>query len=183
MNTTRLSKTLTAALNVQLSLEAQASQLYLSYGAWVHTHGLRGMSAFLFRHAQEERKHMMKILEYILERGGHVQITALPAPPSDPDSVKTCFEGIFTHEVSNTKGIYAVVKMSLVEEDWATWNFMQWFVKEQVEEEDFAADLLDRLQLLGGEKPNLAGLYELDKEMGKQVDAVQPVETAATDIA
>lgn len=180
MNTTRLSKTLGDALNVQLSLEAQASQLYLAYGAWVYTHGLRGMSAFLFRHAQEERKHMMKILGYILERGEHVHITALQAPPSNPTSLRACFEGIFEHEVSNTKGIYAVVKMSLKEEDWATWNFMQWFVKEQVEEENFAADLLERLNLLGGDTPNVAGLYELDKEMGKQVDEGSVEEIAAS---
>ena len=183
MNTTRLSKTLAVALNVQLSLEAQASQLYLAYGSWVHTQGLRGMAAFLFRHAAEERTHMMKLLGYILERGEQVQIAALPAPPHNPVSLRACFEGIFTHEVDNTKAIYAVVKMSHAEEDWATWNFLQWFVREQVEEESFATDLLDRLALLGGEKPNLAGLYELDKEMGKQIDEAQATENAATGLA
>ena len=67
MNTNRLSKTLTAALNMQLTKEAYASQIYLSYGAWANHQGYAGIANFLFRHAQEERNHMMKILEYILK--------------------------------------------------------------------------------------------------------------------
>lgn len=167
MNTTRLSQTLADALNAQLTLEAQASQMYLAYGAWVHSHGLPGIAAFLFRHAQEERKHMMKILTYVLDRGEQVVIAALVAPPGNPTSLKDCFEGIFLHEVDNTKAIYAVLKLSQAEEDWATWNFLQWFVKEQVEEETFAMELLDRLKHMGGDKPNPAALYELDKDLAK----------------
>lgn len=170
MNTNRLSKTVADALNVQLTREAEASQLYLAYGAWVHSHGLPGIGAFLFRHAEEERKHMMRILNYILERGDQVVIAALVAPPANPANLKECFEGVFLHEVENTKGIYSVLKLSHTEEDWATWNFLQWFVKEQVEEETFAIALLDRLKRMGGEKSNSGALYELDEEMAKQND-------------
>jgi ferritin len=147
MNTNRLSKTIAAALNAQMTKEAQASQIYLSYASWAESQGYSGTSNFLFRHAQEERNHMMKILEYILKRGAKVVVTAIPAPPGDPTSMNNCFEKILAHEIDNTKGIYELVKLSFDEGDWATWNFMQWFVKEQVEEETLAMDLLNKLKL------------------------------------
>src|SRR6186713_2300753 len=128
MNTNRLSDTLCKALNEQMTKEAHAAQIYLSYGCWADSQGFGGIANFLFRHAQEERNHMMKILEYILKRGSTVKVAAIPAPPSDPTNINDCFEKVFEHEVDNTKAVYKVVKMCLAEEDWATWNFMQWFV-------------------------------------------------------
>ena len=97
MDTNRLSKTLAAALNAQISKEAHASQIYLSYAAWADNQGFSGIANFLFRHAQEERSHMMKILEYILKRGAVVQVAAIPAPPDSPISLNNCFEKIFKH--------------------------------------------------------------------------------------
>jgi ferritin len=142
MDTNRISKTITAALNAQMTKEAHASQIYLSYAAWADRQGFAGIATFLFRHAQEERNHMMKIVEYILKRGGEVEVTAIPAPPENPVNINNCFEKVFEHEVDNTKAIYKVVKLSHEEEDWATYNFMQWFVLEQVEEETLAMNLL-----------------------------------------
>src|ERR1700691_4643480 len=142
MDTNRLSKTIAAALNEQMTKEAHASQIYLSYAAWADHQGFEGTANFLFRHAQEERNHMMKVLEYILKRGAEVKVTAIPAPHSHPPDMKNCFEKVFEHEVENTQAIYKIVKMSLDEQDWATWNFMQWFVKEQIEEETLAMNLL-----------------------------------------
>ncbi|MBK5273413.1 MAG: ferritin [Bacteroidia bacterium] len=166
MNTNRLSKTIAAELNEQMTKEAHASQIYLSYAAWANRQGFGGIANFLFRHAQEERNHMMKILEYILKRGAKVHVTAIPAPPDNPVSINNCFEKVFEHEVDNTKAIYTLVKMSLEEEDWATWNFMQWFVKEQIEEETLAMNLLDKMKIAGGEKANHNDLYSLDRDMG-----------------
>ena len=170
MKTNRLSKTLTAALNGQMTKEAQASQIYLSYAAWVENQGFSGIANFLFRHAEEERNHMMKILEYILNRGAEVQVSAISAPPKNPVSINNCFEKVFEHEVDNTNSIYKLVKMSLQEEDWATWNFMQWFVKEQIEEETLAMSLLDKIKIAGGEKINSHTLYAMDKDLGNTPD-------------
>jgi ferritin len=170
MNTNRLSKTLAAALNAQMTKEALASQIYLSYAAWADNSGFCGIANFLFRHAQEERNHMMKILEYILKRGGEARVTAIPAPPDNPLSINNCFERVFEHEVDNTKAIYKVVKMSLEEEDWATWNFMQWFVKEQTEEETLALSLLDKVRIAGGVKASSDALYSLDRDLEKTPD-------------
>ena len=170
MNTNRLSKTLRSALNTQMTKEAYASQIYLSYGSWAASQGYDGIANFLFRHANEERTHMMKILEYIIERGAKVNVEAIGAPPSDPKSVQECFEKAFAHEVDNTNGIYKIVKMSQDEEDWATWNFIQWFVREQSEEETMVMNMLDKLKIAGGEKASGESLYSLDRDMRSTPD-------------
>ncbi len=180
MKTNRLSDTLTKALNEQLTKEAHASQIYLSYAAWADNEGYAGISNFLFRHAAEERNHMMKILEYILKRGAKAIIVAIPAPPSNPTSIYNCFEKVFEHEVDNTSAVYKIVKMSLVEEDWATWNFIQWFVKEQTEEETLALSLLDKIKISGGEKATATALYELDKDMATTSDEVTLAQNVTT---
>ena len=170
MNTNRLSPALTEALNAQMTREAHAAQIYLSYGAWAENLGYGGVANFLFRHAQEERNHMMKILEYILKRGAEVKVTAIPAPPPNPTNIQNCFEKIFEHEVDNTNAVYKVVKMSFTEEDWATWNFMQWFVKEQTEEETLAQELLDKIKIAGGKDMDHNTLYSLDRDLQRTPD-------------
>jgi ferritin len=177
MNTNRLSDTLRSGLNAQMTKEASASQTYLSYAVWADSEGFEGIANFLFRHAQEERNHMMKILEYILERGAKVTVEAIPAPPPHPTSVQDCFEKVFQQEIENTQGIYKLVKMSLTEEDWATWNFMQWFVKEQTEEETMALNLLDKIKIAGGANATGSALYSLDKDMEARPDDATLAET------
>lgn len=165
MDTNRLSKNIRSALNDQLTKEAHAAQIYLSYASWAASEGYDGIANFLFRHANEERSHMMKILEYILQRGARAIITAIPAPPPDPKGVQDCFEKAFQHEVDNTTAIYKITKMSFDESDWATWNFMQWFVKEQTEEETMVMNMLDKLKIAGGERASGESLYAFDRDM------------------
>ena len=181
MKTNRLSEMLTQALNEQMTKEAHASQIYLSYAAWADNQGYSGIANFLFRHAAEERNHMMKILEYILKRGAKAKVVAIPAPPSDPTSINNCFEKVFEHEVDNTKAVYKIVKLSLDEEDWATWNFMQWFVKEQTEEETLALSLLDKIKIAGGEKATPEALYELNKDLEKTPNDTRLAQDVTTD--
>ena len=170
MDTNRLSPTLAAAFNAQMTNEAHNAQIYLSYASWAAEQGYDGISNFLFRHANEERNHMMKFLEYILKRGAKVVVTAIPEPGPDPLSVNDCFEKVFTSEVENTGKIYDIVNMSMAEKDWATWNFMQWFVKEQTEEETLALDLLDKIKVAGGSQASDSVLYSLDRDLGGTPD-------------
>ena len=141
MNTNRLSEKMRAALNSQMTKEGHASQIYLSYGAWAAGEGYDGIANFLWRHAQEERNHMIKIMEYILERGAKVKVEAIPAPSESFD-----------------------------EGDWATRHFMQWFVKEQSEEETLALNLLDKIKIAGGEKATGSVLYSIDRDLEKAPD-------------
>ncbi len=170
-----------ASLNAQMTKENHQSQIYLSYGCWADGEGYEGISNFLFRHSKEERDHMMKILEYILKRGGKVNITEVPAPTADPTNVNDCFEKIFAQEVGNTKAIYKLVKMSFDEEDWATWNFMQWFVREQTEEENLAIELLDMIKIAGGKEATHSALFSLDKRLGIMPDEGGLAQDVTTD--
>ena len=170
INTNRLSPTLCKALNDQMTKEAHAAQIYLAYAAWADDEGYGGIANFLFRHAQEERNHMMKFLEYILERGAKVTVEAIPAPGTDPVNVQDCFEKVFQQEVSNSESIYKIVKQSFEEQDWATWNFLQWFVKEQTEEETLFMNLLDKVRIAGGDKASSDALYALDRDLEKTPD-------------
>ena len=165
METNRLSPTLAKALNEQMTAEAHNAQIYLAYGSWASDQGYEGISNFLFRHENEERNHMMKILEYILKRGAKVVVTAIADPGPNPTSVNDCFEKVFKSEVENTSKIYRIVEMSMAEKDWATWNFMQWFVKEQTEEETLAIDLLDKIKIAGGGSATHSALYALSRDL------------------
>jgi len=170
MNTNRLSKNIEAILNLQATKEAEAAQIYLSYGCWADSQGFGGVSNFLMRHAGEERNHMTKVLRYIMDRGGKVKITAIKAPPSDPKNIQDCFEKTFQHEVDNSNAIYDIVNLAHAEKDWATFNFAQWFVKEQIEEEKVVMDLLDKLKIAGGPKATDESLFNLDKYLAKAPD-------------
>ena len=173
MNTNRLSQSLCTALNAQMTKEAHASQIYLSYASWAALNGYDGIANFLFRHANEERNHMMKFLEYILERGASVIIDAIPAPGKTPASVFDCFQKAFNQEVENTESIYKIVKQSFDEADWATWNFLQWFVKEQTEEETLIMNMLDKLKIAGGEKATGESLYSIDRDLKSTPDEAE----------
>lgn len=181
MDTNRLSKKLEAALNDQMTREAHAAQIYLSYGVWADAEGYKGIANFLFRHVQEERNHMMKFLEYIQGRGGRARVVAIPAPPSDPTSINNLFEKVFQHEVDNTNAIYDLTNISHDEKDWATFNFMQWFVKEQLEEETLAMALMDKIKIAGGENAKSDALYALDQDLAKTPDEARTAEEATAD--
>lgn len=181
MNTKRISAAIETALNAQMTKEAHASQIYLSYAAWADGEGYGGVANFLFRHAHEERNHMMKILEYILKRGGTVKVTAIDAPPANPKNLMECFEKIFKHEVDNTSAVYSVVKKSMDEGDWATWNFMQWFVKEQTEEETLALNLLDKVKIAGGKDISGSALYSLDRDLEATPDDAELAQNVTTE--
>lgn len=173
MNTNRLSESLCKALNSQMTKEAHASQIYLSYASWADSQGYEGISNFLFRHANEERNHMMKFLEYILERGATVKIQSIPDPGPVPVGVYDCFEKAFQQEVGNTESIYKIVKQSFDEGDWASWNFLQWFVKEQTEEETLIMSMLDKLKIAGGKNASGESLYSIDRDLKSTPDEAE----------
>lgn len=181
MDTNRLSKTIEDILNKQVKKEGDAAQIYLSYAIWADSEGYAGVADLLFRHSGEERDHMMKVIQYIQERGGRAKVTALSTPPKDPKNLQECFEKIFQHEVDNTTAIYEIVGLSLEEKDWATWNFGQWFVKEQIEEEALVMDLLDKLKIAGGPKATNESLLYLDSKIGNKEDDADLARDASVD--
>jgi len=164
-----LSKTIENALNKQTELEADSSQYYLAMASWAETQGMNGVASFLFSHSDEERMHMLKLVKFVNERGGHGIIPSLKQPSKSFKSVQAIFEQILEHEILVSAEINKLVEICLKEKDYTTHNFLQWYVSEQIEEETLARKVLDRLKLIGGEKGGLY-LFDRDLENIKQAD-------------
>ena len=173
----RFSDTMEKALNEQMMREAYQAQVYLSYASWADVSGFPGIAAFLYKHVNEERQHMFKFLKFINDRGGHAMITAIDAPPADPKDMGDCLRKALQHEIDNSASIDAIVNLAHKEQDWATFNFGQWFVNEQIEEETLVNNLLDKYNLATELKSNNANLYGLDRDVADAPqDAVIPRE-------
>lgn len=158
------------ALNKQIELEASSSQFYLAMASWAETQGMNGTAAFLYKHSDEERMHMLKLIKFINERGGTAVIPPLTKPPKDFASIKEIFESLLEHELNVTDSINNVVDVCLSEKDYTTHNFMQWYVSEQLEEEALARNIIDKLNMIGNDK---GGLYLFDRDL--QTIAAQPI--------
>lgn len=157
-----LSSKVSNALNKQVELEASSSQYYLAMASWAETQGLNGISTFLYGHADEERMHMLKLIKFVNERGGHGVVPSLKQPPVTFKSVKAVFEEILKHEMKVTEEINGLVETTLKEKDYTTHNFLQWYVSEQIEEEALARQIVDKLKLIGDDK---GGLYFFDRDL------------------
>ncbi len=159
-----MNKRIEAALNDQIQKESSSSQFYLAMASWAENNGLNGTSQFMYKHSDEERFHMLKLIKFVNERGGKALIPAVEQPPKDYDSLEHIFELLLEHELSVTASINNVVDACLQEKDYSTHNFMQWYVSEQLEEEALARGILDKLRLIGGDK---GGLYLFDRDLEK----------------
>ncbi|CAL2101148.1 putative bacterial non-heme ferritin-like protein [Tenacibaculum sp. 190130A14a] len=163
-----LSKKIEDALNKQIKLEAESSQVYLSMACWAETQGFEGVAQFMYAHSDEERMHMLKLVKFVNERGGHAKISELAAPPTEFGSFKDMFQELFDHEVMVSQSINDLVHITLEERDYATHNFLQWYVSEQIEEEALARNILDKINLIGDDK---GGLYLFDNDVKQLVGA------------
>lgn len=157
-----LSQTIEKALNNQIKIEAESSQIYLAMACWAEVKGLEGVAGFMYNQSQEERDHMLKLVKFVNERGGHAKISELAEPNVTFKSFKEMFEMLFNHEVYVSKSINELVHISLEERDYATHNFLQWYVSEQIEEEAMARTVLDKINLIGDDK---GGLYLFDRDI------------------
>ena len=158
-----LSKKTLRALNKQVEIEASASHQYLASAAWLESQpGLDGMTEFFYKQSQEEREHMTRLMHYISMRKGVAEVPALPKPQTEFKDVKAIFETFLKNEQEVTKSINEWVGLSLKEGDYITFQFWQWYLKEQLEEENQAIKMLDELTLIGD---NRSALYSFDKDI------------------
>lgn len=144
-----LSEALNTKLNEQITHELASSQIYLSMACLCDGLGLKNMAGLFRRQTDEERTHAMKILDYMLEAGGTVQLQAIAAPPAEWASVEAAIEAALQHEKKVTGLIHGLVALADKEKDYATRSFLNWFVDEQVEEEDSFTTLLQAAKLAG----------------------------------
>jgi ferritin len=170
-----VSEKIQKALNRQLNAELYSSYLYMSMNAYFKSINLNGFANWMYYQAQEELTHAIKFYDFINSRGGRVKLAQVEAPPGDWDSPLAVFEATLEHEQKVTGLINALVELALGERDHATNIFLQWFVTEQVEEEENVGGVLEQLKLMGEAK---GGLFMIDRELAKRSPAGESVKSA-----
>ncbi|NLB79203.1 MAG: ferritin [Clostridiaceae bacterium] len=153
-------------LNQQVTHELYSAQLYLSMSSWFSEKSLDGFAKWYYMQAYEEKAHAMIIYNYIIKAGGRALLEPIKAPPLEWDSVLDVLNETIKHEEFVTSLIYNIVDVARQEKDFKVDQFFQWFIDEQVEEEDNANKNKDRYETMGMDGK---ALYLLDQEMGTRV--------------
>jgi ferritin len=160
-----LSKPIQDALNEQIKHEINSAYIYLAMSAYCESINMPGCARWLKVQWQEELEHSMKLFDYVYDRGGRVTLQAVDRPQADYASVKDVFTQVLAHEQKVTALINALYGVAVKENDYATQIEVQWFIKEQVEEEKHATEILDTLKIAGESGPSL---IMLDRHLGSR---------------
>ncbi len=160
------SEKLGTALNSQINFEFYSAHIYLSMAAYCSANDLDGFANFLTVQAEEEKFHAMKFFNFVNQMDGRVILTGMPDPKVSFDSVLDVFETSLAHEKIVTKRIYDLSDMAMEEREHATLSLLQWFIDEQVEEENNFTTLIKKIKRIGNDT---AALYMLDNELAARV--------------
>lgn len=158
----KLEKTMTKALNDQINKELASSYLYLSMSAYCEIENWRGFAKWMRVQSQEEYTHAMKIYDYILERGGKVELEAIEQPKSDFKDPVKMFSAVLEHEQKVSASIQKLYETALKENDYPTQIMLQWFITEQVEEEKSAGEIVETMKKFGDSN---VSLMMLDRQL------------------
>jgi ferritin len=159
-----ISENMQASLNKQAGDEAYASSVYLSMAMWCEAQGYEGAAKYLAASSAEEREHMTKFLQYVVDQNSQARVPAVKEPPHEFDALPEIMKSVLELEMSVAAGIHKIVEQAWQEKDFATFSWLQWFVEEQRDAEIKARNLLDRIEVIG---TDATGLYEIDKLLGK----------------
>ncbi|MAD90661.1 MAG: ferritin [Pseudoalteromonas sp.] len=151
-------------LNEQINLEFYSSNLYLQMSAWCEDKGFEGAAEFLRKHAVEEMEHMNRLFTYVSETGALPILGAIDAPPHEFKSLGDVFRTTLEHECEITKAINELTHVAFTTHDYSTFNFLQWYVAEQHEEEKLFKGILDKLELIGEDGK---ALFWIDKDLAE----------------
>ena len=162
----RLKKEVEVVLNKQLELEFDAAVVYYGMYIYFEQELFKGFAAWFKHQAGEERSHAGKIVQYMLERGAAPGVPATKAPKTTYASPLDAMKSALAHEQANTAGIHACLKAAAKADDPATIEMLQWFVKEQVEEEQWADEYVQMVQKV---QSSVGGMYAFDHAVGKRV--------------
>jgi len=155
-----LTKKVEELCNRQIEREGYSSNLYLAMASWAETKGMSGIAAWLYAQADEERAHMLKFFRYVNERNGSAIVPEFRKPAVKYKGIPEMFDEVLKHEKFISASINEVLEAAIADKDHATANWIQWFVKEQVEEESSAQQIIDKLNLAGQH-----GVYFLDRDI------------------
>jgi len=151
-------------INEQIVHEMASSNLYLSMSAYFADQNLTGFAHWMKLQAKEELEHAMKFYDYLIDRGGRVKLGQIPAQPVEWESPLKAFQDAHKHEQDVTDLINNIINASIEEKDHATREFLNWFVKEQVEEEASADEIVQKLKMV----TTPGGLLMMDHSLGKR---------------
>ena len=160
-----ISESLAKSVNDQIKKEIESAYLYLGMSMFCETQNLKGAARWLKLQWDEELGHAMRLVGHIHARGGSVTLQALAAPPATFGSPKDLFTKVLEHERAVTASINALYAQAIKENDYALQVELQWFVKEQVEEEGSVMDILSQLEMVG---QNTTALLMLDRSLGSR---------------
>ncbi len=160
-----MSEKLLNALNDQYNFEMLSGYYYLAMASYCESENMRGMSHFLVEQAKEEYEHAMKFYDFINDMDGRVTMQAIPEPKNDYDSFLEVFETALEHEKKVTGRIYDLLKLAEEEKSYPTVQFLQWFVAEQLEEENSMKDIIFKLE---GVQKHFHGLMMVDRALGSR---------------
>lgn len=152
-------------INEQINKELFSSYLYLSMASYFESINFEGFANWMRKQSNEEYGHAMKFFNYIYERGGKVALKAIKEPKTEWKSPLDAFSEAYEHEKYITDSIYKILDAAKAEKDYATENFLAYYIKEQVEEEDSASVIADKLKQIGD---NFSGLMIMDSRLGKR---------------
>ena len=158
-----LSNDIQIAINSQIKNEYYSSYLYLSMAAYCESINFAGFSGWLRNQSEEELRHALRFFDYMLDRDGRVVLDTIEQPPSEFGSLLEMFQQVLDHEKEVTGMINRLYEIAVSENDHATAVELQWFIKEQVEEEKSANDMVENIKLAGD---NSAALLILDRQLG-----------------
>ena len=161
-----ISEKMEKAFNEQINKELYSEYLYLSMKAYFERLNLKGFVNWMNVQVQEEHAHAMGMFDYLSQRGGNVELEAIEKPKTNWTSPLNCFEEILAHEEYVTSRINALLDVAEETKDRAATIFLNWYLKEQVEEEDSVGGVLATLKLIGDDKK---ALLLLDKDLSTRV--------------
>ena len=155
------------AISEQINAEMYSAYLYLSMSAYFEELNLGGFARWLRVQFEEEQEHALKFYDFVLERGGEVELKAIAKPAATWESPLAAFKEVLKHEQHVTALINGLYEVALAEKDYASQVLLQWYISEQVEEEDNASQIVASLERIAAHE---TAVLQLDHQLGKRQD-------------
>ncbi|MCC9167675.1 ferritin [Pontibacter harenae] len=161
---TSLTEEIERVLNEQIKMEAEASAMYLSMSSWCDRNGYDYSAGYFKKQSDEEREHMLRLFKFVSDMGGRAISPSISASQIEYETFKSVFEQALQQEIAVTQSFNRIADKCMKAKDYVTFTFLQWFLKEQIEEEYVARRAVELFEVIGEEG---TGLYEIDKRIPK----------------
>lgn len=159
-----INEKITPVLNIQLNKEFYSAYLYLAMSSWCTNSGYNGSASWFMVQHEEERMHALKIYSYMLGQGSKIDLLPIEQPVMDYSSLLECFENSLQHEQNMTRSFNTLCDLAINQKDHASYGFLQWFVKEQTEEEASVTEIISKLKLVGDGN----GIFMIDSQLAER---------------